>query len=942
MQPYSAAHVRQNFTSQLSQPPDVALTTGSHRLSDKPTSDIKGKRREADSASSRTQLETVSEDFGTNEELRLRPSSLTRSPHSGSLTPSANVPLFSGATNSTADIYRRPEPLPQYSYPYNYHYSTPSASPSKSTLIPPKITLDSPSSNSTVPDQPHHKTAGSPSKPPGSAVINSTTSRSHPLPQASPRRARDYANHPGTSQNPPIRRRNHGIAPLTSDARTEHILLAARRIGRERAGLVAGIKQYADHEKAKHARELEDIKVRQDHERSEKERLERLANGTSGLAYYRSTDIPKSPQQRNTGRSSGPAGAPRTPKRGGAGATHYPAMSGALGNSPNSSPTRVPASTGPSTFVFVNSSPVTGTSGNTPDHKRRGSARGSKNLPNNPPTPLDSLLNAARSMMDDGAGEKAGGKINGTRKASEHPESPVPKRRRVSGGGTKTLGRGGGLTGTGTVTRIRSALDVLADQAAAAFDDDPSQTRRESNTKEKIGDEGLSGGGDGEEDNVQEDDLDDSGLLGSASTSASASALSMGLSRGRSRVKTTSTNTRAAAEPKSTSSMSLRPVRQPSQKRLASQDLQPSPSIPMTAAARIKGKTRGRPKGSKSLHRSTVSVKTSSTVALAPLKSRRGEEERSEEHSQWTTIDLNRSSSARLGLRPVVDWGERDAEEDEGDEDEGEAEGEYTSLVATERRELGLDQQNGQENPDTDVAGNDTVNTTRAESGSFFRDMDTETQITLSNVPTSDVSPTDVDLVTIPPVEDVRTAEADLDDEDAEGEQEEEEEDENAEAGQDPSSRSRTPPPPPDPPQSGDSNNNDPDADADAEGEMEYEANEGLLPTSTCSAVHQTALSVPIGQVPLCNFDGGVWLIIFWIKSEKSFGYNTTLAHVLISVRGSLSSSLSILSGLSEKMTLRLVYPEQERKSVERWWRNIDVKLVCRLDDRQGMDELIN
>jgi hypothetical protein len=223
--------------------------------------------------------------------------------------------------------------------------------------------------------------------------------------------------------------------------------------------------------------------------------------------------------------------------------------------------------------------------------------------------------------------------------------------------------------------------------------------------------------------------------------------------------------------------------------------------------------------------------------------------------------------SSRLGLRPVVEWGGRGAEEDEGNEDV-EGEGEYVSSVVAGGRELGLDQQNGHVDGklDTDVV---EAGTPRAESGSTAaHDMAAETQInTLSNVPTSDVSPADVDLMTIPPVDTVANAEAD--DEDAEGEQEEEEDDENAEAeaGQE-SSRSRTPPPPPDPPHSGmpsDSNDDDPDADADAEGEMEFE--EELSPTSTSSAMYQTAM----GQG---NFDGSflaIWMIVFWIKSEKFY-----------------------------------------------------------------------
>ena len=922
MQPYSVAHLRQNFT--FPQTPDGVLTTSQvpHRFPDvrpnKPTSDIKGKQREADSSSSRTQLEAISEDLGANEERGSGSTSLARSLNSASSTPSAN--LFSGPTTSTADIYRRTEPLPQYSYPYNYNYATPSASPSKSTQIPPKITLDSPSSNSTVHGQHHTTAAGSTSKSLGS-TFPTYPSQSHPLPQASPtpspqRRSRDLVNN---TQNAPIRRRKQGVTPLTSDARIEHVLLAARRIGRERAGLVAGIKQHAEHEKEMYARESELIKARQDLEKSEKDRLERLANGTSGLAYYRSADILTSPQQRNSGRVSATAGVPRTPKRGGARVTHYPPLSGAFNNSPISSPTRVPAS-GPSTFVFVNTSTVAGTPGysgggdlSTPDrpgsaHKRGGTARGSRNLPNNPPTPLDSLLNAARSMIDDGAGagEKAGGKMNGTRKAVEHPESPVPKRRRVSSSGSKVVGRGGDLAGTGKATRIKSALDVLADQAAAAFDDEPGQIRRGSNTKgkgkEKF-DEGLSGGGD---DNAQRD-LDDFWPRPRVSTSTSAS---IGPSQGRSRAKTASINTRSTVEPTSISLMSLRPGRQASQKHLASREVQPSPSI-STTTARGKGKSRGRPKGNKSLSQLATSVKSSPTskmnsplgprvittyslmndaIALLPQKDRR--RERSEEHPrQFTTVDLDRSpsmGSLRLGLTPAEELRNRSA----GDED---VEG-----------ELGLDQQNGYVEGNLDTAAGN-VTTSGAETV-----IQTAAPIDTSS---NDVS-VDVDLMTIPPVDNVNSeanAEADLDDEDAEGEQEEAEDDD-AEAGQDRSSRSRTPPPP-DPTHPGassDSNNDDPDADADAEGEMDFEEDEELPPTSTSSAVYQTALSGPIGQVPQGNFDGSFfdddgWLIVLWIQPDKSFGYNTTSTRVLISamVPGSLPSSPLILSDLPEKMTLR-------------------------------------
>ena len=951
MQPYSVAHLRQNLSSQpqaSTQPPNAAH-------SNKPTSDIEGKRREADSASSRTQLEAIPEDPGANEERGLGPSSLARPSPLGSSTASANLPLFSGAINSTADIYRRPEPLLQNSYPHSYHYSTPSAS--KSTFISPAITVNSPSSSLTSHGQTqHHTTAGSPSKSLGSAVSQVySTIPSHSL-QASPtqqRRSHDYTNHPGITQNAPIRRRNHGIAPLTSDARTEHVLLAARRIGRERAGLVAGILQHVEREKEVHARELEVIRARQDLARSEKERLERLANGTSGLAYYRSTDTLASPQQRNTGKGSAATGVPRTPKRsGGVGTTSYPGL-GAFSNSPTSSPARAPTSAGPSTFVFVNTSAIAGTSGHSDRgvsgnpsqlnsaHKRGGVTRsGSKNLPSNPPTPLDSLLDAARSMMDDGVGGKAGGKINGTRKALEHPESPVPKRRRVSSG-SKMVGRGG-VAGASTTNRVRSALDVLADQAAAASDE-PGQGRRSSTRgkgKEKFS-EDLGGVGDGGVDDIQEDDDDnnDSGLR-ECGSSIDAS------SRRRGRAKPASVNTRPLTEPTSTSSMSLRPVRQASQKRLASQDLQPLPSV-STTAARGKGRFRGRPKGSKSVSRSAVSMKSSSTskssslgprvissaptyspldeaIALLPQKGRRQEKDRAEEHAEWTTANLDHSSgmgSPRLGLRPVVEWGERVAEEEEGDEDV-EDEGERG-------RELELGQQNGQVEGELDphgataVEAGDEKMATRStpdesESVSSLKItvqdiVGAETQVNPPNdVPINgQVIPADVDVMTVLPTTANGTdanPEADLDDEDAEGEEEDEdEENADAEGDQNRSSRTRTPPPP-DPPHPGapPDSNDDSDGDADAEGDMDFEENEELPPTSTNSTMYQTALSVSMGQVPPGNFDGSlsfsgdkVWLIkFFWMKSDKFFGLTCT--GVFVSAEKA-SSVISVINGEKRK-----------------------------------------
>jgi hypothetical protein len=110
-------------------------------------------------------------------------------------------------------------------------------------------------------------------------------------------------------------------------------------------------------------------------ERLERARLDRVATGTAGLAYYRST-ADGSPQRV-------PA-APHTPKK----QIHY-------GPSANTTPI---------VFVHTLSPPVPA-----PPPSFSAPRGPSMALPSNPPTPLDSLLDAAR-MMDDGAGRKPNGK----------------------------------------------------------------------------------------------------------------------------------------------------------------------------------------------------------------------------------------------------------------------------------------------------------------------------------------------------------------------------------------------------------------------------------------------------------------------------------------------------------------------------------------------------
>lgn len=232
------------------------------------------------------------------------------------------------------------------------------------------------------------------------------------------------------------------LLPLTADARTEHLLLAARKIGRERASIVAGIMRQADREKEKLAQEQEQQRLIQESERLERERLERLANGKGGISYYRRDTV-------DLGVSPGTVAAqpPRTPKRGiGVGGSHYPITALGGGRTIANSSSTFTGSPGPRAEEddVLTTPRQAGTS-------QPGQSQ-SQSQAKNPPTPLDSLLSAARSMMDDASGKNRTTNGNLRRRSSviEHPESPLPKRRRVVGTG-------------------RSALDVLADQAAAAF-----------------------------------------------------------------------------------------------------------------------------------------------------------------------------------------------------------------------------------------------------------------------------------------------------------------------------------------------------------------------------------------------------------------------------------------------------------------------------------------
>ncbi|KAJ6481718.1 hypothetical protein C8R45DRAFT_310590 [Mycena sanguinolenta] len=230
-----------------------------------------------------------------------------------------------------------------------------------------------------------------------------------------------------------------------SDARAEHLLIAARRLGRERAGIVAGVIS-AERER------MEREKAEQEKERieREKERIEREKRNRDGGGYYRERppQVWQGPTVFQAKRNEGKDGS----------AQYTNAMAG------YSSAAATPAKT---------------------DVKGKG-----KN-PQAPPTPLDSLLDAARSMQQDDQGaqtpsvstssastgmttRRRGRAANANVKfVNETPEAPPPKRRRLSSNVSDSS------------NRVRSGLDVLADQAAVFGGSDAPSNKGKGKGKEK-------------------------------------------------------------------------------------------------------------------------------------------------------------------------------------------------------------------------------------------------------------------------------------------------------------------------------------------------------------------------------------------------------------------------------------------------------------------------
>ncbi|KAI0053752.1 hypothetical protein FA95DRAFT_483739 [Auriscalpium vulgare] len=203
-----------------------------------------------------------------------------------------------------------------------------------------------------------------------------------------------------------------GTATL-ADARAEHVLLAARKIGRERAAILAGF-------------------APPPHRDRDKERKDGAASASA----------PKTPKKMPI---AGPSGSTT-------GVIYL--------NKPV--PNVVPTVSAASSFLVSTPQPANKSA---PQELAR----------NNQRTPLDSLLTAARSMQDDEGDEEDGdeaapGPSNKplTRsRSSAVLDSPLPaKRRRVAAAPSASTPRLVASRFAPGPSRTRSALDVLADQAA--------------------------------------------------------------------------------------------------------------------------------------------------------------------------------------------------------------------------------------------------------------------------------------------------------------------------------------------------------------------------------------------------------------------------------------------------------------------------------------------
>ncbi|KAJ3847201.1 hypothetical protein EV368DRAFT_88000 [Lentinula lateritia] len=256
--------------------------------------------------------------------------------------------------------------------------------------------------------------------------------------------------------------------PLTSDARMEHLLLAARMIGRKRAAFAAGIvdaelekEQKERKEKEKEWREKEKAKKQKEREReiAEKSKSERSKEKTSSTATLRSS-----------------ASGSRSVK----GKGKEKALPKSSGIAKSNSLKRTSSRSGKELEGMLYDEVITGSSKQRRTKQTRPKPRAlsaSSSVGSSQKTQLtgmDSLLSAARSMMDPDsnqftARDKAneGGIDIDNSAGSRRPASELggyedtdmlpPAKRQ------KSL-----VVSSNRPMRTPSALDVLADQAAAA------------------------------------------------------------------------------------------------------------------------------------------------------------------------------------------------------------------------------------------------------------------------------------------------------------------------------------------------------------------------------------------------------------------------------------------------------------------------------------------
>ncbi|KAH7879544.1 uncharacterized protein C8R40DRAFT_1234017 [Lentinula edodes] len=261
--------------------------------------------------------------------------------------------------------------------------------------------------------------------------------------------------------------------PLTSDARMEHLLLAARMIGRKRAAFAAGIVdaelekgQKERKEKEKEWREKEKAKKQKEREREKKEReiaekskSERSKEKTRSTATLRSS-----------------AGGSRSVK----GKGKEKALPKSSGVGKTNSLKRTPSRSGRELEGILDDEVIAGSSKQRrtkqtrPKPRALSASSSAGSTQKTQLTGMDSLLSAARSMMDPGSNQfitrdKAheGGididsNVGSRRPASElggyEDTDMLPPAKRQ-----KSL-----VVSSNRPMRTPSALDVLADQAAAA------------------------------------------------------------------------------------------------------------------------------------------------------------------------------------------------------------------------------------------------------------------------------------------------------------------------------------------------------------------------------------------------------------------------------------------------------------------------------------------